>query len=148
MKMGVTDSEAVTTSLDEMNAYAFRNMTDQHSQLDTYYVERGRTPMPDFNSPETLMKSHPKLWPYGRGGFVEGKSGMSFEDRARYLLELEDKRFRRDRSILFEMLAILQKRQVCRGAVLEDPGRMDYGQQAMDHEVVMCPTWLPLSHVQ
>lgn len=61
------------------------------------------------------MKSHPKLWPYGRGGFVEGAQGMSFGDRARYFLELDDKRFREDRSILFEMLAIMQKKQVCYG---------------------------------
>lgn len=112
--VGVTDNDGVMTSLTEMDSQAFWNLmrTD-----DTYVVQSGRTAMRDFNEPETLMKAHPLLFPFGRGGFVEvGDGSMKFIDHACWSLQYGDKRFRLHRSFLFEVFAIEQKRQVCRGA--------------------------------
>lgn len=49
--------------------------------------------MRDFNEPDTLMKAHPVLFPYGCRGFVKkGDSSMEFIDCARWSLQYGDKR--------------------------------------------------------
>jgi hypothetical protein len=125
--VGVVDNDAVTTSLADMQSEAFWNLIRSD---DTYLIQSGRTPLRDFNEPDTLMKAHPLLFPYGRGGFVEvGEGGMKFIDRARWSLQYGDKRFRRHRSFLFEVFAIEQKRQVCQGASAQ-LRRQDFAQTA------------------
>lgn len=97
---------------------------------DMYLIQSGRNALRDFNEPETLMKAHPLLFPYGRGGFVEvGDGSMKFIDRARWSLQYGNKRFRHHRLFLFEVFAIEQKRQVCQGASAQ-LRRQDFAQTA------------------
>lgn len=111
--VGVCDNDGVTTSIEELDRHALNNLMDDPN---AYIVRSGKTPMRDFNDPETLMKAHPVLFPYGQGGFVEsGEGGMRFLDRVRWCLEYGDRRFQRHRSFLFELFAIEQKRLVCQG---------------------------------
>lgn len=111
--VGVTDSDAVTTSIAEMSSEAFRALMNDGK----YVVRRGSRPLHDFNDKDTLMQSHPCLFPYGRGGFVEdGESGVTFERRGQYFMRYADGRFRRHRSFIFEVFSVMQKRQIWRGA--------------------------------
>ena len=63
---------------------------------DMYLIQSGRirNTLRDFNEPEMLMKAHPLLFPYGRGGFVEvGDGSMKFIDRVCWSLQYGNKRF-------------------------------------------------------
>lgn len=109
----MTDVDAVTTSIAEMSSEAFRTLMNDGK----YVVRRGSRAMHDFNDKDTLTKSHPCLFPYGRGGFLEeGEGAMTFERRAKFLMEYDDGRFRCHRSFMFEIFSVMQKYQIWRGA--------------------------------
>lgn len=92
---------------------AFRNLSLEGK----FVVQRGARPLYDFNDKDTLTKSHPLLFPYGHGGFVEtGPNSLTFEKCARCLMLYDDKRFRMHRSFVFELFSIMQKKQIWRGA--------------------------------
>lgn len=115
--VGMMDNEGINSSVAELDDYAFWHlMQDSNS----YGIRSGRLAMRDFNDPQTLMKSHPVLYPYGRGGFVEqGEGSMPFIERARWCMLYGDKRFRLHRSFMFETFAIEQKRRICQGAAAQ-----------------------------
>lgn len=111
--VGISDNDGITTSIEEMDQHTFRHL---FKDPNAYIVRSGGQALKDFNDPMTLMKAHPILFPYGRGGFVEeGDGAMSFLERVQWCLQFQDKRFRHHRSFIFEVFAIEQKRRTCFG---------------------------------
>ncbi|KAF7292338.1 ATP-dependent DNA helicase [Mycena chlorophos] len=57
-----------------------------------------------------MLGAYPVLFPHGRGGIeVDRDIAVSYEAHARWALELEDARFRRDLHFMFQAFGILQK---------------------------------------
>jgi hypothetical protein len=60
------------------------------------------------------------LFPYGLGGFeVSRPRPVSYEAHAKWAMQYADKRFRKDFHFMFQVFGVIQKRQVCRSAILQ-----------------------------
>lgn len=111
-KMGVSDPECDKISGRACTAAALRNLHSQSGQDPDLVVHRGLYAIPEYKNPDLLPGMFPTLFPYGIGGFEDKRrdTPLSFEQQARYYLNLPDRAFRYHHSYLFVVLNILQRR--------------------------------------
>lgn len=122
------------SDLDERHilAQAFANAT--FSTEETYAVRRGGTFVCEYarrdnqgqltvgepEDPNHLLGAFPWLFPYAMGGFeVDRPVQLSYEAQAKWALRFFDRRFRLDLLFMFQVFGVIQKRQVCRSAVMQ-----------------------------
>jgi hypothetical protein len=129
---GVLDPNASHISDEEMLAHALKNTShtlDEHyavkhgSSFVNEYGRKDESGVPfigEHDNPNHLLGAFPCLFPYGMGGFeVERPHPLSYELHARWSMRYADRRFRMDIQFMFQVFGVLQKRQVCRSAVLQ-----------------------------
>ncbi|KAF5331245.1 hypothetical protein D9611_013149 [Ephemerocybe angulata] len=79
------------------------------------------------DDPNHLLGTFPFLFPYGKGGFeTDQKDSVTYESHVRWALQYADRRFRKDLLFVFHTFGVLQKRQVCRAAVLQINSASDH----------------------
>lgn len=71
------------------------------------------------SNPNHLLGCFPTLFPYGRGGIEASKNTPSYETHVRWTMEYADHRFRKDPQYPFQVFGVMQKREVCRSAVIQ-----------------------------
>lgn len=132
--LGVVDIDGVEVTDAELMAHALANCS-QLVQEEDYLVRRGSAFVNEYAriDPATgqrtaggpadanhLLGSFPTLFPYGLGGFeIERQVNVSYEAHARWALQYEDRRFRKDPHFPFQVFGVCQKRQVCRASILQ-----------------------------
>lgn len=129
---GVLDSEAADVSNNQVLAHAFANTSASAEERYTVkfgsdfvneYPRRnahGEDTAGDLDNPNHLLGAFPCLFPYGMGGFeVNRPRPISYENHAKWAMRYADKRFRKDLHFMFQLFGVIQKRQVCRAAVLQ-----------------------------
>ena len=131
--LGVVDVEGIGISDTELMAHALSNCVDRNSP-DDFCVRRGSAFVNEYarldtegqrtdggpGTPNHLLGCFPTLFPYGLGGFeVPRIVDVPYETHIRWAIRYADKRFRRDYHFPFQVFGVLQKRQICRSAVLQ-----------------------------
>lgn len=111
---------------------AFANTSRTHSE--NYIVQHGGSFVNEYarttasgdryagsaEDPNHLLGAFPCLFPYGLGGFeVQRPRRISYEAQAKWSMRYADRRFRKDFHFMFQVFGVIQKRQVCRSAVLQ-----------------------------
>ncbi|KAG1744479.1 hypothetical protein EDB19DRAFT_1894583 [Suillus lakei] len=101
---------------------------------ENYTVQRGNTfvneyprrdddqvlSISDAENPNHLLGAFSCLFPYAAGGFeVQRRRTVPYETHAQWAMRYADRRFRKDMHFMFEVFGVIQKRQVCRQAVLQ-----------------------------
>lgn len=67
-----------------------------------------------------LLGCFPVLFPYGKGGIETAQPiDIPYETHVRWTMSYPDRRFRKDTQYPFQVFGVMQKRQVCRSAVLQ-----------------------------
>jgi hypothetical protein len=128
----ILDPNASNISDEQLLAHALRNTSrtvDEHYAVkhgSTFINEYGRKDetgalfIGKHDNPNHLLGAFPCLFPYGMGGFeVQRPHPLSYESHARWSMRYADRRFRTDIQFMFQVFGVLQKRQVCRSAVLQ-----------------------------
>ena len=122
-KMGVSDPECDKVSGRTFTASALRNLflksgssqlsTSSSLSLPDLVVYRGSQPVNEYNNTNLLPGMYPTLFPFGIGGFEDPQrpTSISFQQQARYCLQLADRLFRYHHSFIFVTLNIIQRRQ-------------------------------------
>jgi hypothetical protein len=125
---GVLDSNVSEIDDEQILAHALANMSEQ------YCVQRGTTFVNEYarrnddqtlsigepDNPNHLLGAFPCLFPYAAGGFeVQRPCQLSYEAHAQWAMRYADRRFRKDFHFMFQVFGVIQKRQVCRQAVLQ-----------------------------
>ncbi len=73
-----------------------------------------------LSNPNHLLGAFPVLFPYGIGGFeTTRRSPIPYEVHAYWALQYGDCRFRKDLHFVFQVSRVIQKRNICRSAVLQ-----------------------------
>jgi hypothetical protein len=107
----------VTSS--EQEVYAVRHGSDfvnEYGRRDSH----GRYFTGEIENPNHLLGAFPHLFPYGMGGFeTDRPRALSYEAQAKWSMQYVDGRFRKDLHFMFQIFGVIQKRQVCRSAVLQ-----------------------------
>lgn len=129
---GVIDAEGCQLSNQDVLANAFANTC--HTKEESYLVqhaggfvneyprvnESGERFAGSTDDPNHLLGAFPCLFPFGFGGFeVQRPRSISYEAQAKWTMKYGDKRFRKDFHFMFQVFGVIQKRQVCRAAVLQ-----------------------------
>lgn len=129
---GVVDAEATLLSDQEVLANAFTNTLNREKE--SYTVKHGSefvNEYPRLNAaheryagttedPNHLLGAFPCLFPYGYGGFeIQRPRTVSYEAQAKWCMKYSDRRFRKDFHFMFQVFGVIQKREVCRSAVLQ-----------------------------
>jgi hypothetical protein len=129
---GVIDAEASLLSNQDVLANAFANTSGCFEE--SYVVQHGSGFVNEYarrdetgvqyagtsSDPNHLLGAFPCLFPYGLGGFeVFRPRALSYEAHAKWAMQYGDKRFRKDFHFMFQVFGVIQKRQVCRSAVLQ-----------------------------
>ncbi|KAF6745923.1 ATP-dependent DNA helicase PIF1 [Ephemerocybe angulata] len=84
------------------------------------------------DNPNHLLGVFPFLFPYGKGGFeTDQAEPVSYESHVRWALRYADRRFRKDLLFVFQTFGVLQKRQVCRAAILQVKSQSPYVHQQL-----------------
>lgn len=79
------------------------------------------------DNPAHLLGTFPYLFPYGKGGFEADQAiSVSYNSHARWALQYDDGRFRKDMLFIFQVFGVIQKRQVCQAASLQVQGAPSY----------------------
>ncbi|KAK0209650.1 hypothetical protein IW262DRAFT_1302105 [Armillaria fumosa] len=79
-----------------------------------FHVKRGSS------NPNHLLSAFPVLIPYGIGGFeTPRKVEVPYEVHAQWAMLYGDQRFRKDLHFIFQVFGVMQKRNICRSAVLQ-----------------------------
>ena len=105
--VGVVDVNS-NTPLEEKRTNAIKSMRPKPT-----IVSHGEDPINTYNNPEYWVNSSPWLFPYGSGGAEMSdrpNKSLSLRHWVRHLLNLEDPRFRQDRSFMYVAYNILQVR--------------------------------------
>ncbi|KAK0485295.1 hypothetical protein EDD18DRAFT_704606 [Armillaria luteobubalina] len=72
------------------------------------------------SNPNHLLGAFPVLFPYGIGGFETARRiDVPYEVHARWAMLYADRRFRKDLHFVFQVFGVMQKRNICRSAVLQ-----------------------------
>ncbi len=72
------------------------------------------------SNPNHLLGAFPVLFPYWIGGFeTSRRSNVPYEVHAHWALQYGDHRFRKDLHFIFQVFGVIQKRNICRSAVLQ-----------------------------
>jgi hypothetical protein len=92
------------------------NFVNEYPRVDAHGIQyAGST-----DNPNHLLGAFPCLFPYGFGGFeIQRPRIISYEAHAKWAMKYADKRFRKDLHFMFQVFGVIQKRQVCRSAVLQ-----------------------------
>jgi hypothetical protein len=111
-KMGVSDPECDRMPGRVLTAAALRNLVPDGSDLPDLVLHRGSTAVPEYNNPDLIPGMYPTLFPAGIGGFEvpDRICTISFQQQAKYYLDLADRSFRYHHSFLFVVLNIIQRR--------------------------------------
>ncbi|KAK0196730.1 hypothetical protein F5146DRAFT_1129536 [Armillaria mellea] len=71
------------------------------------------------SNPNHLLGAFPVLFPYALRGFETArKIDVPYEIHTRWAMLYGDRRFRKDLHFLFQVFGVIQKRNICRSAVL------------------------------
>ncbi|KAG2335735.1 hypothetical protein BDR05DRAFT_978910 [Suillus weaverae] len=104
------------------------------SEKESYSVQHGSTFINEYprlntagerytgttENPNHLLGAFPCLFPYGFGGFeIQHPRTISYEAQAKWTMQYSDRRFRKDFHFMFQVSRVIQKREVCRSAVLQ-----------------------------
>ncbi|CAN0374470.1 unnamed protein product, partial [Pylaiella littoralis] len=82
----------------------------------------------DFNEPGVMIAAYFDLFPHGLGGHLDKRArSLSFTKWARILLRRRDPRFRKDRTFVFCMAAIIFRREAISNAHWKLSGRVSRG---------------------
>ncbi|KIK91578.1 hypothetical protein PAXRUDRAFT_149188 [Paxillus rubicundulus Ve08.2h10] len=129
---GVLDPGASDVDDQQILAQALANTS--FSRAESYAVRQGSTFVTEYarrdendlltigqpNNPNHLLGAFPWLFPYACGGFeVEHPISVSYEAHAAWAMRFADRRFRLDLQFMFQLFGVIQKRQVCRSAVIQ-----------------------------
>ena len=108
-----TEAASRTTSME-----ASEEVTEQEEFV--YMIPRSKQPAKDFSNPELLPGLYPTLFPYGCGVPEDSSrpTKVSLNQHIRYLLALEDRRFKKHHSFMFVLSSMIQRRQACLNASL------------------------------
>jgi hypothetical protein len=72
------------------------------------------------DNPNHLLGAFLYLFPYAAGGFeVQRPRPISYEAHAQWAMRYADRRYRKDFQFMCQVFGVIQKRQVCRQAVLQ-----------------------------
>ncbi|KAG1776521.1 hypothetical protein EV702DRAFT_1198218 [Suillus placidus] len=125
---GVLDSNVSEVDDEQILALALANLSEQYSVQcgNTFVNEYPRRNIDhtlsigDPDNPNHLLGAFPCLFPYGAGGFeVQRPHQLSYEAHAQWAMRYADRRFCKDLHFMFQVFGVIQKRQVCRQAVLQ-----------------------------
>ena len=111
-KMGVSDPECDRMPGRLFTSAALRNLVPSGSDLPDLVLHRGSIAVPEYNNPDLIPGMYPTLFPTGIGGFEvpDRICSISFQQQAKYYLDLADRSFRYHHSFLFVVLNIIQRR--------------------------------------
>lgn len=143
--LGVIDVNGSRISETDMLAHALANSSD--SELITgFAAKRGSEFINEYgrwdnmteeftdggtSNPNHLYGSFPTLFPYGEGSFeVVQPRKIPYETHARWALEYQDRRFRKDLHFIFQVFGVIQKQKVCSSAKLQI-NRVEYKRHEM-----------------
>ena len=132
--LGVVDIDGVEVTDSELMAHALANCS-QLVQEEDYMVRRGSAFVNEYARVDPvsgrrtagvpadanhLLGTFPTLFPFGLGGFeVDRPVKVSYEAQVRWVLQYEDRQFRKDPHFPFQVFGVCQKRQVCRSLILQ-----------------------------
>lgn len=126
------DAEGTDLSNQDMLVNALANTSRTHAE--NYVVQHGGNFVNEYprisasgeryaggtEDPNHLLGAFPCLFPYGFGGFeVQRPRLISYEAQAKWSMKYGDRRFRKDFHFMFQVFGVIQKRQICRSAVLQ-----------------------------
>ena len=111
-KMGVSDPECDRIPGRLFTAAALRNLVPGGSDLPDLVLHRSSAAVSEYNNPDLIPGMYPTLFPAGTGGFEipDRVCAISFQQQAKYCLDLADRSFRYHHSFLFVVLNIIQRR--------------------------------------
>lgn len=131
--LGVIDVGATDVPDSDLLAHALANTTNAPPK--SFQIRRGSAFVNEYartddetqqrtdggpNNPNHLLGTFPVLFPYGMGGFeVARNEQVPYEVHARWALQYADRRFRKDLYFVFQVFGVIQKRRICRAAVLQ-----------------------------
>ncbi|PBK71939.1 hypothetical protein ARMSODRAFT_973480 [Armillaria solidipes] len=135
---GVVDANGNEVIDEDLREHALSNGTDppvpfSHGN-EHYKVKRGSHFVNEYgcktddglrtdggpSNPNHLMGAFPVLFPYGIGGFETAQRiNVPYEVHAHWALQYGDHRFRKDLHFVFQVFGVIQKRNICRSAVLQ-----------------------------
>ncbi|KAI6044108.1 hypothetical protein EDC04DRAFT_2645117 [Pisolithus marmoratus] len=106
-KMGVSDPEC------DKSDKPGELPTSNNSLLPDLVIHHGSQPVNEYNNADLLPGMYPTLFPCGVGGFEypSRPTTISFQQQAKYCLQLADRSFRYHHSFMFVALNIIQHRQ-------------------------------------
>jgi len=125
---GVLDSNVSDVDDGQMLAHALSNISEQYRvQRRTTFVNeypRRNTDQTlsigDSDNPNHLLGAFPCLFPYASGGFeVQRPRPVSYEAHAQWTMRYGDRRYHKDLHFMFQVFGVIQKRQMCKQAVLQ-----------------------------
>ena len=114
---GVTDTELVNVSVNELMLSAVHNLRRKSRPEDSYAIRYSARPVVDF--PQQAKKRNnfferafPCLFPWGRGGIESvHQHGVDFTDHVRWAMRYHDCRFHTHQTFLFVAFGIHQRRE-------------------------------------
>ena len=99
-------AESATSA--EMHSAALRHL---RTGKPFFLYGHGPSPEPDYHNTNLFPLLYPTLYPFGVGGFEDNRRfpAISMKAHARYLLNIDDGRFREHPSFIFSVFNILQR---------------------------------------
>lgn len=132
--LGIVDIEGQDISSSELMAHALSNTCSRTAPED-FRIHRGSAFINEYARVDTktglrndggpgnanhLLGSFPTLFPYGMGGLETDRPiNVPYETHVRWTMLYADRRFRTDIHFPFQVFGVMQKREVCRSAVLQ-----------------------------
>ncbi|KAG1779208.1 hypothetical protein EV702DRAFT_1195708 [Suillus placidus] len=125
---GVLDSAVAGVDDNQVFAHALANTAECYTvqHRNTFVNEYPRRDedqslsIGDAENPNHLLGAFPCLFPYAAGGFeVQRHRAVPYKIHAQWAMRYADRHFRKDMHFMFEVFGVIQKRQVCRQAVLQ-----------------------------
>ncbi|PPQ73393.1 hypothetical protein CVT25_004618, partial [Psilocybe cyanescens] len=133
--MGVVDIDGGDISSSELLAHALSNSCMEQDIPEDYTIHRGSAFVNEYarvdpktglrndggpSNPNHLLGCFPTLFPYGMGGIETNRPVyIAYETHVRWTMEYVDRRFRKEIQYPFQVFGVMQKRAVCRSAVLQ-----------------------------
>jgi hypothetical protein len=104
---------------------------------DVITLPHGPEPLNEIKNPVLLIASYPHLFPYGVGGFhdTKRKTKLTAREHIQYLLEIEDERFRKDKTFQCVVFNQIQRAE-CRNRINLMIRRKDFNNFAKEFKFI------------
>jgi hypothetical protein len=104
---------------------------------DVITIPHGSEPLNEIKNPILLIASYPHLFPYGKGGFHDPtrKIKLTAREHLQYFLELEDDRFRKDKTFHCVVFNQIQRAE-CRNRINLMIRRKDFNNFAREFKFI------------